>query len=311
MNPRNPGSIIFFGTPEFAAFILRDLAQRGENIVAAVTTPDKPRGRGLHMDSSAVSQVATELGIPILKPLKHRDPDFLRALREFGADVFVVVAYKILPMEVIAIPRLGAFNVHASLLPKYRGAAPINWAIIRGERETGITTFMLEQGVDTGGILLQEHTPIGPDDTAGELHDRLKVIGASVASETLRGLAAGSLHPIAQLNQEATPAPKIFPKDCEIDFHRPVRDVHNFIRGLSPHPGAMAKLDEIRLKVLRSRCVDDLRLLLRPGVHLFQRKESRIFVGTEDGLIEILELQREGKRMMSASDFLRGFHVDM
>lgn len=298
--------IVFFGTPEFAAFILRDLVRKGEHIVAAVTTPDKPQGRGKKMQSSAVNLAAQELGIPVLTPEKHRDPEFLRALRDFNADVFVVVAYKILPKEVFSIPRLGAFNIHASLLPKYRGAAPINWAIIRGEKETGITTFLLDEKVDTGQMLLAKSIPIGPDETAGELHDRLMALGAEVARDTLQGMAAGTLHPISQPNEGATTAPKLFPKDCEIDFQKTAQDVHNFIRGLSPHPGAVVILHGVRLKILRTTLANDAPLNLQPGTFGISNDDKRLFAGTVDDPVEILELQREGKRAMSAEEFLRG-----
>jgi methionyl-tRNA formyltransferase len=296
--------IVYFGTPEFAAYILRTLVQSGEQIVGVVTTPDKPRGRGLRLECSAVSQIATEFGIPILKPVKHRDPGFQQSLRDLDPDIFVVVAYKILPMEVIAIPRLGSFNVHASLLPKYRGAAPINWAMIRGERETGITTFLLEQGVDTGKILLQERTPISPDETAAELHDRLKVLGAHVAIDSLRGIASGSLQPILQSNADATPAPKIFPSDCIIDFNLSAHEIHNFIRGLSPHPGAITTLKDVRLKILRSSFNQWAAPSLNPAK--FRIEGNRLWVGTGNGTLEILEIQREGKRAMPVEEFLRG-----
>ncbi len=300
--------IVFFGTPEFAAFILRELVRNGEHLASAVTTPDKPQGRGKKIKPSAVKEAATELGIPVLTPEKHHDPQFLDALRELNADVFVVVAYKILPEEVFSIPRLGSFNIHASLLPKYRGAAPINWAIIRGEKETGITTFLLDEKVDTGQMLLQKSIPIGPDETAGELHDRLMVLGAEAALETLRGLANGTLHPAPQPSAGATTAPKLFPKDCEIDFHKSAQDVHNFIRGLSEHPGAKTTALGMRLKLLRSRIPADRPLTFQTGEFRFEHGTGRIFVGVEDGAIEITELQREGKRAMNASDFVRGVH---
>jgi len=298
--------IVFFGTPEFAAFILRELVQNGENIVGIVTTPEKPQGRGRKVKASAVQQVASELGILVWTPEHHRDPAFLKELAERNADVFIVVAYKILPKEVFEIPRLGAFNIHASLLPKYRGAAPINWAIIRGECETGITTFLLDEKVDTGKKLLARSIPIGPNETAGELHDRLMVLGAEVALETVRGLAAGSLHPEPQPNEGATTAPKLFPKDCEIDFHRPAREVHNFIRGLSPHPGAVAMVRDVRLKILRSALRSEGPPKLPAGTFRISDDTTRLFAGTIDDTIEILELQREGKRAMTAEEFLRG-----
>jgi len=304
--------IVFFGTPEFAAFILRDLVRHGENIVAAVTTPDKPQGRGRKLKGSAVKEAATELGIPVLTPDKHRDPEFMSALKTLNADVFVVVAYKILPKDVFQIPRLGSFNIHASLLPKYRGAAPINWAIIRGEEETGITTFLLDEKVDTGNMLLTKRTSIGPDETAGELHDELMVIGAEAALETLRGLANGNIHPIEQpsgrVQGEGFPlAPKIFPKDCLVNFAKPRDEVHNFIRGLSPYPGAVTILaNDEHLKLLQSTIPIDVPLDLLPGEFLIASLKGRLFVGTSRGALEILELQREGKRTMKTEEFLRG-----
>jgi methionyl-tRNA formyltransferase len=297
---------IFFGTPEFAAHILRDLVQNGEQIISVVTTPDKPQGRGMILHPSAVKEAALELGIPVLTPEKHRDSDFLESLRKFEADIFIVVAYKILPKEVFTIPKLRAFNIHASLLPKYRGAAPINWAIMRGERETGITTFLLEEKVDTGKILLAKSIPIGPDETAGELHDRLMMLGAETAIETLQGLALGTLHPIDQHSDLVTNAPKIFPKDCIINFNEQREKVHNFIRGLSPYPAAVFELGDHRLKLLRSHIPAIVPSGLAPGEVQISLDHKRLFVGTSTEAVEILELQRDGKRAMTAEEFLRG-----
>lgn len=297
---------IFFGTPEFAADILRDLFQNGDQIIAVVTTPDKPQGRGMVLHGSAVKEAAMELGIPVLTPNKHRDPEFLEKLRVLNADIFIVVAYKILPKEVFTIPRLGAFNIHASLLPKYRGAAPINWAIIRGEQETGITTFLLNEKVDTGKILLAKSIPIGSDETAGELHDRLMVLGAEVALNTLQGLASGTLHPTDQPSNLATTAPKIFAKDCVINFDQPREIVHNFIRGLSPYPGAVTELHDHRLKLLRSHITADASAILASGKFQISSDSKRLFIGTATEALEVLELQREGKRAMSTEEFLRG-----
>jgi len=299
--------IVFFGTPEFAGYILRHLVERGENIVGVVTTPDKPHGRGLKMKSSAVKDAALEFQIPILTPIKHRDPEFIGELNKLSADVFVVVAYKILPKEVFTIPRFGSFNIHASLLPKYRGAAPINWAIIRGEIETGITTFLLDEKVDTGLTLLSKSIHIGLDETAGELHDRLMHLGAECALETLFGLASGSLHPIKQPSEFATTAPKIFPKDCIIDFAKPREEVHNFIRGMSPHPGAVTTLrNGLHLKILCSKISPDTPSGLATGEYQATDSNKRLFAGTSTGALEILEIQREGKRAMPTEEFLRG-----
>ncbi len=297
---------MFFGTPEFAAHILRALVANGEQIVAAVTTPDKPQGRGMSMRSSAVKEAAIELGIPVLMPIRHRDPEFLEELQRFNADIFIVVAYKILPREVFTMPRLGAFNIHASLLPKFRGAAPINWAIIRGEPETGITTFLLAEKVDTGRILHARSIPIGADETAGELHDRLMLLGAEAAIETLNGLAKGTLHPTAQSSQLATDAPKIFPKDCVVNFNQSLEQVHNFIRGLSPYPAAVTEVQGHRIKLLRSSLAADAPSGIPVGQPFISADGKRLFFGTATQSIEILQLQREGKRAMHTEEFLRG-----
>ena len=298
--------IVYFGTPEFAAYILRYLKEHGENIVGVVTTPDKPQGRGQKVKSSAVKETATSFGIPVLTPTKHRDPDFLQALAAWNADIFVVVAYKILPKEVFSLPRLGSFNVHASLLPKYRGAAPINWAIIRGEERTGVTTFLLDDKIDTGNTLIARSIGIAPDETAGELHDRLMDLGAETALESLRGLADGSVRAVPQPVSGATTAPKIFPANCVINFTPEARDVHNFIRGMSPHPGATVIHREIKLKLLRSRISSESEATLSAGKFKMSSDGRSILVGTGSTPLEILELQREGKRAMTAQEFLRG-----
>jgi methionyl-tRNA formyltransferase len=296
----------FFGTPEFAAFILEELLASGENIVAVVTTPPKHQGRGLKVRVSAVQQVADSHSIPVLAPLKLRDPEFIGTLKTIGADCFCVVAYRILPREVFSMPTKGSFNIHASLLPKYRGAAPINWAIIRGEQETGITTFLLDDKVDTGGILLSERVEIGTDETAGELHDELMKVGATLALKTLQGLGSGTLQTQMQSESEVTTAPKIFPADCIVNFDHTAVQVHNFIRGLSPYPGAVTIKNNSRLKLLRSRNTPEGMHDILPGVFKVTEDGYRLFVGTSTNAIEILELQREGRSVMSAPDFLRG-----
>jgi len=322
MNSPSGLRIVYFGTPEFAAYILRYLVENGEDIVGVVTVPDKPKGRGQQLGRSAVKEAALESNISVVQPSKHRDPEFLDQLAGLKADLFVVVAYKILPKEVFGMPRLGTFNVHASLLPKYRGAAPINWAIIRGEKETGVTTFLLDEQIDTGSMLLTKRTKITPNETAGELHDKLMVLGADAALETVQRLAEGSLQPKPQPMEGSTTAPKIFPKDCLIDFNRSSEEVHNFIRGLSPSivvddstmlrdsraaisPGAVVILPSgVRLKLLRTLRLDDGPKDLQPGA--FLSHDNKLFVGTQNEPLEITELQREGKRAMSTSEFLRG-----
>lgn len=296
--------VLFFGTPEFASHILEYLLQHGVNVVGVVTTPDKPQGRGLKMIASAVKQTAVAHTIPVVTPDKLRDPNLPEQLRAFNADIFCVVAYKILPKEIFTLPKLGAFNIHASLLPKYRGAAPINWAIIRGEKVTGITTFLLEEKVDTGNMLLQEQVEIGPNETASELHDKLMQLGAELGLLTIEGLASGTIAPQKQSDESATSAPKIFPPDCSIDFIKPVEEVHNFIRGLSSYPGAVTILPiGAKLKLLRTKIADLPQI--QPGEFMVV-DERRLLVGTLTVPVEILELQREGKKAMTVEEFLRG-----
>ncbi len=298
--------IVFFGTPAFAAFILEYLVKAGENIVAVVTTPQKQQGRGLKTQPMVMQEAAQKLGIPVLAPEKLKDEKFLNELRGFQADIFCVVAYKILPREVFTMPILGAFNIHTSLLPKYRGAAPMNWAIINGEKETGVTTFLLNDKVDTGNILLQREVQIGKDETVGELHDVLMHFGAELVLETIRGLSNATLTPRPQVG-EATPAPKIFPEDCTIDFTKSSEQVHNKIRGLSPYPTSATNLSNgERLKIFRSVIPNDASFELPPGEFRISENNKRLFVGTGTTPIELLELQRENKKKMTTEELLRG-----
>jgi methionyl-tRNA formyltransferase len=296
--------VLFFGTPEFASHVLEHLLRNGVNVVGAVTTPDKPQGRGLKIRPSAVKEVAEKHGIPVVTPVKLRDPNLPNEIARFDADIFCVVAYKILPREIFLLPRLGSFNIHASLLPKYRGAAPINWAIIRGEQETGITTFLLDDRVDTGSMLLQQKVKIGLDETASELHDKLMVLGGEVGLRTIRGLADATLTPQPQTDTEATTAPKIFPQDCVIEFSQQAERVHDFVRGLSTYPGATTTTAGVKLKILRTVRTEGMDLLPAGQYHVLDN--TRLFVGTLTAPLEILELQREGKKAMSAEEFLRG-----
>ncbi len=299
--------IAFFGTPAFAANILEYLHEAGENIVAVVTTPEKQQGRGLKTQPMVMQEVAQKLDIPILAPEKLRDEKFISDLRLFNADIFCIVAYKILPREVFTIPKYGAFNIHTSLLPKYRGAAPMNWAIINGEKETGVTTFLLDDKVDTGNILLQEKVNISEDETVADLHDELMHLGAKLALDTIRGLASGILTPRPQSNGEATPAPKIFPEDCKLDFSETAERVHNKIRGLSPYPTAVAMLSNgERLKVFKSRIPDDVNLNVLSGKYSVSPDGKRLYIGTSTKPIELLEVQRENKKRMPIEEFLRG-----
>lgn len=301
--------IIFMGTPEFAVASLDALIKAGCNIVAVVTAPDKPAGRGLKMHESAVKQYALANHLPILQPVKLKDPDFIQALQQLKADLQIVVAFRMLPEVVWNMPALGTINLHGSLLPQYRGAAPINWAVINGEKETGVTTFKLKHEIDTGDILLQRSFPIGEDETAGEVHDRMKIIGAELLVATVEGLASGTLKESPQdiLNQDRVlkHAPKIFTETCVINWNHSVSEIHNLIRGLSPFPSALTKLDGKVLKIYKSSIElkqhDDI-----PGSVNTDGKSFLKFAAT-NGYVYILDLQLEGKKRMSVADFLRGY----
>jgi methionyl-tRNA formyltransferase len=299
--------IVFMGTPEFAVPSLEILLDHGYDVPAVVTAPDKPGGR-LGVLESAVKRSATARGVPVLQPEKLKNPAFLAALRALGADLQVVVAFRMLPEAVWAMPPLGTLNLHASLLPKYRGAAPINWAIIRGERETGLTTFLLRHEIDTGDVLFQERLTIGPDETAGALHDRMMQAGAALVLRTVQAIERGEARPRPQSDAEASHAPKIFTETCRIDFARPAREVHNFIRGLSPYPGAWTLLDGKTFKILRSATAEAPGLSPPPPPgRFFSDGKNYLKISVQDGFVEVLELQLEGKRRMGVRDFLNGF----
>jgi methionyl-tRNA formyltransferase len=293
--------IVFMGTPDFAVPSLEILLQNGCSVVGVMTVPDKPAGRGQSINESPVKIFARERNLLLLQPEDLRDPSLLAQLRALSPDLFVVVAFRILPPELYTIPPRGAFNLHASILPKYRGAAPINWAIIRGERETGVTTFFLEEKVDTGNLILQARLPIGENETAGELHDRLAAIGAEIVMHTVRLIERGSLTPQKQDESGATAAPKIFKDDCRIDWAKNARDVHNFIRGLSPRPGAFTVHRGVQWKIYRSQCREESSAGAPGSVGVGLR------VQCGRGSVEILELQQAGKRRMSGEEFLRGY----
>ena len=297
--------LIYFGTPAFAACSLERIVQEGYEVVAVVTAPDKPAGRGLQLRESEVKQTAIKLGLPVMQPINLKSEEFQSALRALDADLGVVIAFRMMPVAVWSMPRLGTFNLHASLLPAYRGAAPINRAIMNGETKTGVTTFFLRHEIDTGDLLLQEETAIGPDETAGELHDRLMWIGADLVAATLKGIEEGNLQPIPQGNAAGLPtAPKIFQDDCRIDWNRGAREVHNQIRGLSPFPGAFTEWQGHGIKVYRSRMAEEA----SPGPGIFFRSASnRLCAGCAEGSLELLEVQPQGKKRMSASDFLNGW----
>ncbi len=297
--------IIFLGTPDFAVASLQALIENGMQVVAAVTAPDKPAGRGMKLQQSAVKKYAVEKNIPVLQPEKLKSPEFLDELRSYHADVQVVVAFRMLPEVVWNMPPLGTINVHASLLPNYRGAAPINWAIINGEKETGVTTFKLQHEIDTGHILLQSTVGITEQDTAGTLHDKLMTAGAALIVDTLHQVEKGHVAEKPQIVlHDYKHAPKLFTETCLIDWNHTTEHVYNLIRGLSPYPAAFTIVNDKKMKLfLCSKIIHTHQL--QPGTLLSDNKHSIRFACT-DGFIEVNELQLEGKTRMKTDDFLRG-----
>lgn len=292
------------GTPEFAVPSLKILLDNDYEIPVVVTAPDKPGGRK-GLQQSAVKLFALEHGIPVLQPLKLKDPEFVEALRSYHADLQIVVAFRMLPEIVWNMPPMGTMNLHGSLLPSYRGAAPINWAVIHGETATGVTTFLLKHEIDTGDVLAQERIAIGENETAGELHDRMMEIGAGVILRSVQALEKGAASLVPQSETAASYAPKIHTETCQINFEQTARQVHNFIRGLSPYPGAWTMLDGKMLKILRTEKVPGLVAQDKPGTFSVEDKKH-IQVTTADGALRILELQLEGKRRMTVQEFLNG-----
>lgn len=309
--------IIFMGTPEFAVESLKALVEGGYNVVAVVTQPDKPVGRHQdHLQPSAVKEYALSKGLPVLQSEKMKNPNFLDQLRSYKADLQVVVAFRMLPEVVWAMPRFGTFNVHAALLPQYRGAAPINWAIINGEKETGVTTFFLDKDIDTGRIILQKKFPVPDDADVEYVYDGLMRLGAQAAMETIDRLIEGNGHvdSIPQSTDGTTPlhpAPKIFKETCRINWNQPSKKVYDFIRGLSPYPCAWTEIKSLdesptrTLKVYKTRKTD-VKSNKTPGT--MTATKGRLFISTSDGVLEILEMQLSGKRRMNVHDFLNGFH---
>ena len=301
------------GTPEFAEFTLRRLVEDGYNIIGVVTMPDKPMGRhGSVLQSSPVKKYAVEQGIPVLQPEKLKDPAFLEALAALKADLQIVVAFRMLPEVVWNMPRLGTFNLHGSLLPQYRGAAPINWAIINGDQETGVTTFFLKHEIDTGDIIHQERIPILPDDNAETMHDKLMALGADLTVRTLQDILAGNIKPIPQSDipvSELRPAPKIFKETCRIDWNQPTARVRDFIRGLSPYPAAWTVLhspegNDQDFKIFAAEPVPNAPLQT-PGTITCDGRKNLI-VSTADGALRLLEVQLSGKKRMPTPAFLCG-----
>lgn len=310
-NPR----IIFLGTPEFAVAPLDQLVKKGYNVVAVVTAPDKPAGRGKKMTAPPVKKYAEQNDIPVFQPPKLKNEDFLKSIKELRPDIQVVVAFRMMPEELWSIPSEGTFNLHASLLPQYRGAAPINRAIMNGEKKTGLTTFFIDEKIDTGEVIFQEEMNIGENETAGELHDRMTITGSELVEKTVKAIAEGTVQTqpqpmLEKYNQELKSAPKIFKEDCRIIWNENGQKVHNLIRGLSPYPSAFsamkkAGVPDLQVKILKTE-FEQAEHDHRPG-DIISDGKTYLNVAVPDGYIKILELKPAGKKSMNIRDFLNGF----
>lgn len=303
------------GSPHFAVASLDALLKAGCNIVGVVTAPDKPAGRGLQLNQSAIKKYAIEKKLQILQPEKLKNENFLIELKSLQADLQIVVAFRMLPEKIWNMPQLGTINLHTSLLPQYRGAAPINWAIINGEKETGVTTFKLQHEIDTGNILLQQKIKIDKDETAGELHERMKIIGAHLLVKTVKGMADGGLREVAQSSTvnhqspiELKHAPKIFTEDCKIDWNKSVDEIYNLIRGLSPAPGAFSFLHNKMIKIYKSK--KELSIVNNQPSTIETDGKTFLKFSCINGFIHVLDLQLEGKRRMLVEEFLRGYRFN-
>jgi methionyl-tRNA formyltransferase len=298
--------IVFMGTPDFAIPSLKILLENQHQIVAVVTTPDKERGRGQKVTFTSVKQFAIENNISVYQPEKLKgNNEFVEQMKSLNPDLFVVVAFRILPKEVFEIPKYGSFNLHGSFLPKYRGAAPIQWSLINGDEETGLTTFKLAEKVDTGNIYLQEKVKINPEDNFESLHDRMSLIGAELVNKTVAIIESGNIELKAQDDLLASPAPKITKETCLIDWNKTASEIHNLIRGLSPHPVAYFLHNNKVIKIYKSEVVRELNL--KPAE--INQTKTELFIGCGKDALRILEIQQEGKKRMNTEEFLRGFRV--
>ncbi len=301
--------IVFMGTPEFAVASLAALVKAECTIVGVITAPDKPAGRGMQLQQSAVKKYAVEHNLNVLQPEKLKNPEFIDQLKALQADLQIVVAFRMLPIIVWNMPPMGTLNVHGSLLPKYRGAAPINWAVINGDTETGVTTFKLKHEIDTGNILLQDRFTIHEEDTAGIVHDKMKEIGAALLLKTVKGLAENTIEEVPQAtietNQEWPHAPKLFSETCKIDWKKTTQQVYNLIRGLSPYPTATTVFQKKLLKIFSST-KEIIAHKIELG-HFVTDSKTFLKFATSDGFIHCKEIQLEGKKKMSIEDFLRGY----
>lgn len=310
--------IVFFGTPDFAVESLKRLVEGEYNVVGVVTMPDKPAGRGHHLLQSDVKKYAVDNGLHLMQPVKLKDENFVNELRSLNADLFIVIAFRMLPEVVWTMPPLGTFNLHASLLPKYRGAAPINWAVMNGDTVTGVTTFFLKHEIDTGDVIQQKSFPIHRKDNVETIHDGLMMMGAGMVIETVDAIITGSVKPIPQsdllaADEQPTPAPKIFKETCRIDWKWNAERVYNHVRGLSPYPAAWTEIIDVAgkvhsVKIFATEEPDSLSEKLIPGTITSDGK--RMWIACDDAKIEILSLQVAGKRRMPTADFLRGFNIE-
>lgn len=323
--------IVFMGTPEFAVASLDALVKAGCNIVGVITAPDKPGGRGMQLQQSSVKQYAVENNLTVLQPEKLKNPEFLEELKSLNADLQIVVAFRMLPEVVWNMPPMGSVNLHGSLLPQYRGAAPINWAVINGEKETGVTTFKLKQEIDTGDILLQESFQINEDDNAGTVHDIMKEIGAKLLVKTVKGLADGSLKetpqssdvsgessestqlsthvsPLTSHNSPLKHAPKLFTETCQINWNKPVEEVYNLVRGLAPYPAAFTFLNGKKLKIYKTEKI--FKVPSSAAGEFETDSKTFLLFACSNGYIIIKDLQLEGKKKMSVDEFLRGYRFN-
>ena len=304
--------IVFFGTPEFAVVSLDNLIKAGFDIAAVVTMPDKIAGRGHKLIESDVKKYAVANGLQVLQPTNLKSQEFVDKLHEINADLFIVIAFRMLPEVVWSMPRLGTFNLHASLLPKYRGAAPINWAVINGEKETGVTTFFLKHEIDTGDIIQQEKIEILPDENVGDIHDKLMYLGANMVVDTVKAIYKGEIVTTPQPDGEHIPAPKIFKDTCRIDWKDNSLHIHNLVRGLSPYPAAWTTMVDSRnsdepldVKIFETRLSDEGFSSDTPGDIIILK--DRLFVSTGSKPVEIISLQPAGKKRMNGDAFLRGY----
>jgi len=297
--------IIFMGTPEFAVPSLETLVENKLNVVAVITAPDKPQGRGQKIAFSPVKESALKNNIPVLQPTNLKSTEFLEELKSYDANLQIVVAFRMLPESVWTLPSIGTFNLHGSLLPQYRGAAPINWAIINGEKETGVTTFFLKHEIDTGSIIYQEKETIDPDDTAGTLYDRLKIKGAALVLKTVRAIENENYPTIPQEPGEIKHAPKIFKETCEINWSQSSTDLRNFVRGLNPHPSAWCRIDGKTYKIFRLEHHNNENGQRSPGT-IDTDNKNYLYIKTFDSWVAVHELQPEGKRRMNIQEFFRG-----